>query len=45
MTIIEAKTGKTEETQSAQLCIKLFALSGLESNYDLHRLQLYLRFF
>ena len=33
-TVIEAKMGQTEEGQIAQLFIKLFALSGLESKND-----------
>ena len=31
---IKAKWDKTEEGRNEQLFIKLFALSGLESNYD-----------
>ena len=41
MTIIEEKMDKTEEGQNAQLFIKLFALSGLESDYNLYKLQSY----
>ena len=40
MTIIEAKWDKTEEVKKAKLFITLFALSGLEPNYNLDRLQL-----
>ena len=45
MTIIEAKMGQTEEGKKPQLFIKLFALSGLSSNYNLYRLQSCWRFF
>ena len=38
-TIIEEKWDKTKEGKNAKLFIKLFAFSGLESNYDLLRLQ------
>ena len=38
---MKQKGNKTEVGQDAQLFIKLFALSGLESNYDLYRLQSY----
>ena len=45
MTIIEAKMhvpwDKTEEEYNVQLFVKLSTLKGLESNYNLHRLQSY----
>ena len=41
LTIIEAKWDKTEKGLNEPLFIKLDALSGHESNYDLHRLQSY----
>ena len=39
ITIMKQEWDKTEEVQNAQLFIKLFSLSGLDSNYDLYRLQ------
>ena len=41
MAIIEAKMAQTEVGIKAQLFTKLFALSGLLSNYNLYRLQSY----
>ena len=41
MTIIFRKMRQTEEGQNMQLLIKLFALSVLGSNNDLHVLQSY----
>ena len=39
------KCDKTEKDQNAQLFIKLFALSGLGSNYNFYKLQSYQRLF
>ena len=38
---LKQKWNKKEKGQNSQLFIKFFALSGLESNYNLYRLQSY----
>ena len=39
MAIVVAKMGLNNRRSKCKIFIRLFALSGLESNYDLHGLQ------